>query len=111
MSSVPFNSRRFVTGPDGTPVSMSDLPPSGTQRWVVRRKALVVCAVRGGLLTVEEACERYRLSLDEFMSWQRMSVAHGMMGLRATKLQDYRKAEAIEDAKSSIVRDGTTDGV
>ena len=68
MSALPFPPRRYVTGPDGAPLSLSDLPSADTQRWVSRRKAQVVCAVRGGLLTVEEACERYRLSVDEFMS-------------------------------------------
>ena len=97
MSSPVYNPRRFVTGPDGAPISLADLPPSETQRWVVRRKALVVCAVRGGLLTMEEACDRYRLSLDEFLAWQRMSASHGMQGLRATKIQDYRKAAANDD--------------
>ena len=96
MSPPVTNARRYVTGPDGLPISLADLPPPDTQRWVVRRKALVVCAVRGGLLTVEEACERYRLSLDEFMAWQRMSITHGLPGLRATKIQDYRKAAEKE---------------
>lgn len=70
---------------------MSDLPPADTNRWVIRRKAEVVCAVRGGLLTVEEACERYRLSVDELISWQALSTKHGLKGLRATKIQDDRK--------------------
>lgn len=98
MSTPVSNARRYVTGPDGAPISLADLPPPDTRRWVVHRKALVVCAVRGGLLTVEEACERYRLSLDEFMSWQRMSKSHGLPGLRATKIQDYRKLAANDDA-------------
>lgn len=86
--------RRFVTGPDGAPLSLADLPPVETQRWVIRRKAEVICAVRGGLLTIEEACERYRLTVDEFMSWQAMSAKHGLKGLRTTKIQEYRAEEA-----------------
>jgi hypothetical protein len=93
MASSVSHSRRFVTGPDGSPLSLADLPPVDTQRWVIRRKAIVVCAVRGGLLTIDEACERYRLSVDEFMSWQAMSTKHGMKGLRTTKLQEYRDEE------------------
>ncbi len=40
------------------------LPSPDTRRWVMRRKAQVVAAVRGGLRgTFEEACEdAYRLS-------------------------------------------------
>jgi hypothetical protein len=60
-----------VIGPLGEPLTLESLPPPGTSRWVVRRKAEVVSAVSGGLLTVDEACERYGLSLEEFASWQR----------------------------------------
>lgn len=69
---------------------MTDLPSPGPQRWVVRKKAIVVTAVRGGLLTIDEACERYTLSVDEFMTWQRDIDAHGLAGLRATRIQQYR---------------------
>ena len=57
-------------GPDGSPLSMADLPAPGTKRWVIRRKAEVIAAVRGGLLSLEEACTRYMLTVDEFLSWQ-----------------------------------------
>jgi hypothetical protein len=50
----------------------------------------VVAAVRGGLLSLEEACERYTLTVDEFLSWQRSIDRHGLPGLRATRIQDYR---------------------
>jgi hypothetical protein len=87
-----FQSRsRYVIGPDGTPLTVADLPPRNTRRWVVRRKAELVAAVRGGLLSLEEACERYALTVDEFLSWQRAIDHHGMPGLRTTRLQDYRE--------------------
>lgn len=66
------------------------LPPPDTQRWVMRRKAQVVAAVRSGLLTFEEACERYRLSEEEFKSWMELLDHHGVRGLRATRMQEYR---------------------
>ena len=50
-----------------------------------------VAAVRAGLITLEEACERYRLSVEEFLSWQRLIDKHGMRGLRTTRLQQYRR--------------------
>ena len=81
---------RHVVGPDGSSLTVADLPPTNTKRWVVRRKAEVVLAVRGGLLTLDEACERYRLSMDEFLSWQRSIDKHGLPGLRVTRVQDYR---------------------
>jgi hypothetical protein len=71
---------------------LSELPPPNTQRWVIRRKAVVVAAVRSGVLTLEEACERYKLSIEEFLSWQRLIDSHGLAGLRVTRLQDYRSA-------------------
>ena len=68
---------RYVTGPDGSALTIADLPPKDTKRWVIRPKAEVVAAVRGGLLSLEEACERYKLTVDEFLSWQRSIDGHG----------------------------------
>jgi len=81
---------RYVVGPDGSPLTIADLPTKYTKRWVIRRKAEVVAAVRGGHLNLEEACERYKLTVDEFLSWQRSIDRHGLPGLRATRIQDYR---------------------
>ncbi|MDE2029989.1 MAG: DUF1153 domain-containing protein [Alphaproteobacteria bacterium] len=72
---------------------LEKLPPTNTKRWVTRRKAQVVAAVRSGLLTFEEACERYRLSEEEFRSWINLLDRHGVRGLRATQMQKYRPAE------------------
>jgi hypothetical protein len=89
--------KRYVVGPDGTPLPEADLPPPDTNRWVARRKAVVVAAVQGGLLTVDEACARYRLSIEEFMSWVDASRKHGLDGLKATRLKSYRYEEESED--------------
>lgn len=80
----------LVIGPRGKPLTPADLPPANTKRWVIRRKAEVVAAVRGGLLSIDEACRRYTLSVEEFLSWQRAIEAHGLPGLRATRVQEYR---------------------
>jgi hypothetical protein len=80
----------YVIGPDGSPLTVADLPPPVNQRWVIRRKAEVVAAVRGGLLSLEEACERYVLTVEEYLSWQRSIDRHGLAGLRTTRIQDYR---------------------
>jgi len=61
------------------------------KRWVIRCKAQVVAAVRGGLLSLEEACSRYMLTVDEFLSWQSSIDRHGLPGLRVTRLQRYRQ--------------------
>lgn len=66
------------------------LPSPKTRRWVMRRKEKVVSAVRKGLLTLQEACARYRLSEEEFHSWERLLDQHGIRGLRATRIQEYR---------------------
>ena len=79
-----------VIGPLGEPLTLDSLPPPQTTRWVVRRKAEVVAAVAGGLLTVDEACKRYSLSLEEFTGWQRAVDRSGMPGLRVTRIKHYR---------------------
>jgi hypothetical protein len=80
----------YVIGPDGSPLTIADLPSANTKRWVIRRKAEVVAAVRGGLISLDEACERYRLTVEEFLGWQRAIERHGLAGLRTTRIQDYR---------------------
>lgn len=82
---------KYVIGPDGSPLTIADLPPTNTKRWVIRRKAEVVAAVRGGLLSLEEACERYTLTVEEFLSWQQSIDRYGLPGLRATRVQHYRQ--------------------
>lgn len=96
-----------VIGPDGQPITLSDLPPSDTKRWVIRRKAIVVAAVRGGLISLEEACKRYSLSVEEFLSWQRAIERHGLPGLRVTRIQEYRHHE---DGYASSGRGEDEDG-
>jgi hypothetical protein len=81
---------RYVIGPDGGPLTIADLPASGENRWVPRRKAEVVAAVRGGLLSLEEACRRYTLTVEEFLAWQCSIDRHGFAGLRSTRTQQYR---------------------
>lgn len=82
---------KYVIGPDGSPLTIADLPPPSTKRWVIRRKAEVVAAVRGGLLSLEEACQRYTLTTEEFLSWQFSIDQHGLAGLRTTRIQQYRQ--------------------
>ena len=82
---------KYVIGPDGSPLTVADLPVPGTKRWVIRRKAEVVAAVRGGLLSLEEACARYMLTVDEFLSWQASVDQYGLAGLRTTRIQEYRR--------------------
>ena len=79
-----------VIGPLGEQLTLDSLPPPSTTRWVVRRKAEVVAAVNGGLLSVDDVCARYGLTVEEFAGWQRAIDRSGMPGLRVTRIQHYR---------------------
>ena len=91
MIEQPIRRPTQVIGPLGEILTRADLPPADTKRWVIRRKAEVVAAVNGGLLTIDEVLERYSLTLEEFASWQRAVERSGMQGLRVTRLQHYRE--------------------
>jgi hypothetical protein len=80
----------YIIGPNGDVVTVADLPSPKATRWVIRRKAEVVLAVHAGLISREEACRRYRLTAEEFLSWQTAIQRHGLRGLRTTQLQQYR---------------------
>ena len=77
--------------PDGTVMSRSELPPITTTRWVARRKATVVKAVTAGMITRDEACEMYALTIEEFDNWLASMAKFGRNGLRVTKLQKYKQ--------------------
>ena len=80
-----------ATTGNSTSITADTLPSPDTKRWVVRRKVEVVAAVRAGLLTLEQACQRYHLTIEEFQSWQAMIERHGVRGLRVTRIQQSRK--------------------
>ena len=77
----------------------ADLPPPDTKRWVPRRKAVIVHAVGSGAISLEEVCRRYKLSVEEFLTWRRAVETHGVPGLRVTRLQIYRDTDALRAAK------------
>jgi len=80
----------FVIGPDGERMTKTDLPTPGTGRWVPRRKAKVVAAVEGGLISREEAARLYAISEEEFEAWRAALRSHGMRGLRVTQIGKLR---------------------
>jgi hypothetical protein len=79
-----------VTLPDGRTMTRADLPAPATQRWVASRKAAVVQAVDGGLISAEEALETWGLSVEELDSWRTAVARHGIRALKATALQRFR---------------------
>ena len=89
-----------IMGPKGTEITLADLPARDTKRWVSSRKALVVFAVEGGLISLDDACARYALSIEEFLGWQRAAQRHGVPGLKATRARDYRFA-AVRERKAA----------
>jgi len=84
---------KWVLGPMGERLTLDKLPSPKTRRWVIRRKAEVVCAVNGNLLTREEAVRRYSISPAEFEAWRHSVERHGLRGLRITRFQQYRDRE------------------
>ncbi|HEY0282987.1 MAG TPA: DUF1153 domain-containing protein [Rhizomicrobium sp.] len=73
--------------------------PPAPKRWVAHRKAEVVAAVRGGYLSLDEACKRYALSLEEYLSWQREIDRFGLAGLRVYRPHQRRREKLRDDEK------------
>lgn len=82
---------RAVRLPGGKMMTRADLPDPATKRWVASRKAAVVRAVSGGLITAEEALETYGLTAEEFSAWQTAVDQYGEAALKTTRLQKYRQ--------------------
>ncbi len=87
-------------------IVVNNLPSANTIRWTIWRKAEVVAAVRNGLLGLDEACERYRLSAEEFLNWEQLIAAHGPRGLEVTRLQEYRQSEHEDVVAPAFERTG-----
>lgn len=80
------------------PVTADTLPPPET-RWVARRKAQVVKAVQTGLLSLDEALARYRLTIEEFASWQRALYRDGLEGLQIGQARVLRLVRRGREAR------------
>src|SRR5215216_5264065 len=98
---------RRVLAPDGTVLTLANLPSPDAQRWVASRKTIVVAAVRGGLLSMSDACARYRLTTEEFLNWQTQVDRDGLQGLRTTRIQEYRgggRRKSFSDGRGASPR-------
>lgn len=82
---------RAVTLPDGSVITLADMPSRNTRRWVASRKAAVVRGVLYGLISEENALKNYGISSDEFQEWVRAVSLHGEAALKTTSLQKYRQ--------------------
>ena len=92
---------------------VSSLPPAQPARWVPRQKAAVVAAVRGGALTLQEARKRYRLTEEEFLSWQESLDRDGLDGLRSSMVAERRRTprRGVEEACTVLLGAGRVDCV
>jgi len=71
----------------------SSEPAPSNRRWTVRRKAAIVEAVRSGRVSLDAVCQVYKLSIEEFLAWERDMDRYGVPGLRATRYQIYRQTD------------------
>ncbi len=96
-----------VIGPAGQPLNVDNLPPRDTVRWVIRRKAEVVTAVRNGLISMDDACERYRLSVEEFLNWEKLVSAHGLAACGSRELRCTGNLSAMTILPKGCPRTGS----
>jgi hypothetical protein len=91
----------FYESPEPYPVRMPDIftAPAQPKRWVAHRKAEIVTAVRGGYLSLSEACMRYALSIEEYLTWEREIDLSGLPGLRMNRTQ-HRRRTRVGSAES-----------
>ncbi|WP_419816985.1 DUF1153 domain-containing protein [Glacieibacterium sp.] len=82
--------RHSVGKADEPELTLADLPPPDTRRWVARRKAQVLAAIQSGLIDRAEARQRYAISEEELRLWERAVDCAGVPGLRVTRVQIYR---------------------
>ncbi len=72
-------------------ITIDTLPSPDTKRWVPSRKAIVVNAVLGGLISLEAVLDRYRMTEREFRIWEHGLEDAGTQGLRITKYQQRKR--------------------
>jgi hypothetical protein len=65
--------------------------PPVIKRWPPAMKAKVLEEVRDGVLSLDEACRRYALSIEEFLTWQHGVELFGLAGLRVNKQRELRR--------------------
>jgi hypothetical protein len=81
------------------------LPPP-PKRWVSHRKAEIVAAIRNGYLTLDDALNRYSLTVDEYMTWRHGLDIFGLAGLRVNEIQRRRRIQMRPKDNSQEASDG-----
>ena len=96
----------YVIGPAGNLLSLANLPPPAPKRWNVRRKAEVVAAVIGGLISLDEACHHYTLTIQEFLVWQHAMDRFGPAGLRGVQNPHHRANPERDERRLQEISSG-----
>lgn len=76
----------IVRDVDGVPMNRPAILAKLRLQWTVRRKANLVLAVRGGLVTAEEARQTFDISPEELAAWGQAFDQAGLEGLRLRAL-------------------------
>ena len=74
-------------------LTLADLPRPREDHWSPQRKARVVAAIQGGLLSRAEAQTRYELSTEELANWERAYAASPAPSFAGFMLSASGKAE------------------
>lgn len=81
---------KYVLGPTGQ-ITVDTLPTANTARWTARRKAEVIAAIHGGLVTRAWALNTYKhLTDNELRYWETTYRKFGLDGLKVTKVHEHR---------------------
>jgi hypothetical protein len=78
---------------NGNVIAINDLPPADTRRWTPNKKAVLVRAVQGELISREELLARYNMEEAEFARWERELARIGANGLKVTKFNTNARKE------------------
>ncbi|MFN5778299.1 MAG: DUF1153 domain-containing protein [Novosphingobium sp.] len=81
-----------IVGPSHEVLTQETLPPRPPVPCGWQPNVWCGAAVKSGLLTLDEALERYSLSLAEYYSWQDAMDRSGVAGLRVAAVQSDRTA-------------------
>ena len=82
-----------TTAPHKRSLTLDDLPPRNAKRWNNRLKQIVVSAVEGGHISLWDASDRYRLSIEEYFTWKRASKWNAAPAGRTTRAKPRRQIQ------------------
>jgi hypothetical protein len=82
--------RRHLVRRNAFQLTLDNLPPRNTRRWYPRWKIFIVRAVEIGLLSFDQASQRYSLSFEEFLSWQKLAANFDQSGVNSAVRDELR---------------------